>query len=162
MSGNPEENTDTPYSEVDVPADVDALHEIEVGTEWIRRAHGHLLAFHHAVGHGVDHFASAESPLAAAGYDDLAARIRDDLLHRGVMDGDRWSYDVVETFETTFLDPVTTVETDARQAVSDGRRHVRERRQRQRWLDRSTKTADPQGSSAADPTETDGPGPPSE
>jgi hypothetical protein len=77
------------------------------------------------------------TPLAAAGHEDLAERIRDDLLHHGVIDGDRWSYDVLESFETTFLEPVTDFEADARDAVSDGRRHVRERRQRRRWQERS-------------------------
>jgi hypothetical protein len=137
MGSDTDETVDAPYSEVDVPADIDALHEVEVGTEWIERAHGHLLAFHHAVGHGVDHYATAESALQDAGHEDLAARIRNDLLHRGVIDGDRWSYDVLEDFETSFLDPITDFETDAREAVSDGQRHVRERRQRRHYLDRS-------------------------
>jgi hypothetical protein len=137
MTSDGDESADGPDTEVDVPDDVDALHEVEVGTEWIKRAHGHLLAFHHAVGHGVDHFASAEQPLAESGHEDLAARIRNDLLHRGVIDGDRWSYDVLECFESDFLTNVRDFESDARDAISDGRRHVREHRQRRHWLERS-------------------------
>jgi hypothetical protein len=116
---------------------LDALHEVEVGTEWIRRAHGHLLAFHHAIGHGMEHYAAAEDTFRATGNDRLADAIRDDVLPRGVIDGDRWSYDVVETFEADFLDPVADVEADARDAITDGKRHVRERHQRRRWRDRA-------------------------
>jgi hypothetical protein len=113
-----------------------AVHDVEVGREWLCRAHGHLLAFHHAVGHGMDHFADAESALRAAGHADLADTLRDDVLPRGVVD-DRWSYAVVESFETTMLDAVSAYEADVRAKLVDGERHVAERRQENRWRHRA-------------------------
>lgn len=117
--------------------EIHALHELEVGAEWVRRAHGHLLAFHHAVGHGMDHFYDAEQTLRSSGYPDLADDLRDDVLPRGVTRGDRWSYDLVETFESTLLCAVTEAERETRESLADGERHVAERRQERRWNERA-------------------------
>jgi hypothetical protein len=128
----------------DAPDDLDlseaertAMHEVELATEWVHRAHGHLLAFHHAVGHGMDHLAAAEPALREAGYADLADAVRDDLLPRGVTDDDRWSYDLVEAFQAAFLADVTGFERRARRRVADGERHVVERAQEARWRGRA-------------------------
>jgi len=115
----------------------DALHELEVGIEWFHRAHGHLVAFHHAVGHGMDHLESARRLFRAAGHDRLAATLRDDLLPKGVIDGDRWSYDVVESFQSSLLAAVVAFEETARDSVADGARHVAERAQERAWRDRA-------------------------
>ncbi|ELZ23308.1 hypothetical protein C477_02134 [Haloterrigena salina JCM 13891] len=40
-----------------------ALEEIERGLEEVRRAHGALVDFHHAVGRGIDHFDEALAEL---------------------------------------------------------------------------------------------------
>jgi len=118
-------------------AELEALHEVEVGCEWLTRAHGHLLAFHHAVGHGMDHFAAAEALLREEGHPGLANLVRDDVLPRGVIDGDRWSYGVVESYEETMMAAITDVEGTVRERLVDGERHVAERRQRRRWRDRA-------------------------
>lgn len=115
----------------------EAIHEVEVGVEWLLRAYGHLLAFHHAVGHGMDHLDEAQGKLWAAGHENLADRIRDDILPRGVTADDRWTYSVVEEFQEAFLDPVTSFEDDARMAVTGGRRHVAERAQERAWRKRA-------------------------
>lgn len=114
-----------------------ALHEAEVGLEWLRRAEGNLLAFHHAVGHGMDHFEAAERELRAAGHDDLADRVRDDLLPRGVTADGRWSYALVEEYRGSFLPAIASFESAVRSELADGKRHVAERRQRTAWRERS-------------------------
>jgi hypothetical protein len=85
----------------------------------------------------MEHDAAAEQTFRATGHDHLADAIRDDVLPRDVVDGDRWSCDVVESFEADFLNPVAALEADAREVVTDGKRHVRERRQRRRWRERA-------------------------
>jgi hypothetical protein len=110
-----------------------ALHEAELGVEWLHRAHGHLLAFHHAVGHGMEHFDEAETAFRDAGHLELADLLRVELLPRGVVDGDRWSYDLVESFQHSFLHDATDFERAARDRVADGERHVQERAQERRW-----------------------------
>jgi len=115
---------------------VAALHEVELGYEWLQRANGHLLQFHHATGHGMDHLAAAEEHLRAAGHADLADVIRDELLPRGVVDDDRWSYDIVECFQGELLADAEAFERWTREELAAGDRHVAERRQRRRWQER--------------------------
>lgn len=119
-------------------AEVDALHEVELGIEWFHRAHGHLVQFHHATGHAMDHLADAEVLLREAGYDDLADSLRDDLLPRGVV-GETWSYGVLESFQDGPLDDGTAFEVEARESIADGERHVAERQQEREWKGRSEK-----------------------
>jgi len=118
-------------------AEREALHEAELGLEWLRRAHGALLEFHHGTGHAMDHLARAESLFREAGRTELADALRDEHLPRGVIDGGRWSYDVVETFEEGLMEPLTGFERAAREQVADGQRHVTERRQERRWKRRA-------------------------
>lgn len=114
-----------------------ALHEVELGLEWFQRAQGHLLEFHHATGHGMDHLHEAESLLREVGHDDLADAVRDELLPRGVVDDDRWSYDVLEGFQATLLSDAHDLERRVRRELADGERHVRERRQERAWKERA-------------------------
>ena len=117
-------------------SEIEALHEVELGVEWFHRAHGHLVQFHHAVGHAMDHLAEAEEELRESGYDDLADGLRDDLLPRGVV-GDTWSYGLLEAYQDGPLADATDFECEAREAIAGGRRHVAERRQEQEWNERS-------------------------
>jgi hypothetical protein len=122
-----------------------ALHEVELGIEHLQRAHGHLVSFHHAVGRGMDHLAAAETKLQDAGYDALADAIRDEFLPRGVLESqhaegrDRWSYDVLETYEETFLDDIVAFGEAATDRIADGLRHPAERAQEREWRRRSRK-----------------------
>lgn len=119
------------------PRERDAVHEVEAGTEWVLRAQGHLLAFHHAVGHAMDHLDVAETQLRATGHETLADHIRDNILPRGVTADDRWTYSVVEEFQAAFLGPVTDFESTVRTAVTGGQRHVAERAQERAWRERA-------------------------
>jgi hypothetical protein len=113
-----------------------ALHHVDLAVEWLTRAHGHLLAFHHGTGHAMDHLAEAEHLLRASGHEKLADHVRDAVLPRGVVDG-RWSYDVVESFETGLLADVEATGERVRDDVADGRRHVTERKQERDWRRRA-------------------------
>jgi len=115
----------------------EALHRVTLGMEWLHRAHGHLLAFHHNVGHAMDHFAAAEPLLREAGHVDLADAIREEYLPRGVVDENRWSYDVVEDFEDGVLADMDAFETTVRAQLADGQRHVAERAQERAWKERA-------------------------
>jgi len=114
-----------------------ALHRLTLGVEWLQRAHGNLLAFHHSTGHAMDHVAEAETLLRKAGHDDLADAIRDEYLPRGVIDGDRWSYSVVEEFEDGMLSDLQAFDAAVRADLADGQRHVAERVQEQAWKERA-------------------------
>jgi hypothetical protein len=114
----------------------EALHSIELGVEWLHRAHGDLVGFHHKTGHAMDHLARAETRLRKNGYTDLADTLRDECLPRGVVE-DRWSYDVLETYQEGFLADLTALEKRVREQVADGQRHVVEREQEREWKGRA-------------------------
>ena len=115
----------------------EALHEVELGLEWLQRAQGSLLEFHHATGHGMDHLETARRRLAASGHHELATAVQTEVLPRGVVDGDRWSYDVVESFQSELLVEVVRLEARVRRELADGKRHVTEREQERAWKARA-------------------------
>jgi len=119
--------------------ELDALHRAELGVEWLRRAHGRLVDFHHATGHAMDHMAAAEATLREAGHTELADRLRDEVLPNGVVE-DRWTYDLLETFESGILEDVTGYERRMREELADGERHITERRQEREWKRRASET----------------------
>jgi hypothetical protein len=121
-------------------AEREALHRVELGVEWLHRAHGDLVEFHHKTGHAMDHLAEAEHLLRDAGHDDLADALRDEYLPRGVIDDGRWSYDVLETFQEGFLADLTAFEERAREDVADGHRHVNERLMEAEWKARARRS----------------------
>ncbi|WP_306053266.1 hypothetical protein [Natronococcus wangiae] len=121
-------------------AELEALHEVELGLEWLQRAQGNLLEFHHATGHGMDHLYEAEALLDAAGHEGLADAIRTELLPHGVVDGDRWSYDVLESFQETMLTETVRFERRVRRELADGQRHVCERCQEREWKERAARS----------------------
>ena len=114
-----------------------ALHRVELGLEWLHRAHGHLVEFHHNTGHAMDHLAAAEESFRECGHTELADALRDQYLPRGVIDEDRWSYDVLECFQEGFLTDIEGFEERARNTVADGQRHVTERAQERAWKARA-------------------------
>jgi hypothetical protein len=113
-----------------------ALHELQLGIEGVNRAYGHLLAFHHAIGRSMDHFAAAEPHLRDAGHEEYADTIRDRHLPAGVVD-DRWSYELVEAFEQGFLAEVTAFDEAIRADLAGGQSHVTERAQQRAWRERA-------------------------
>lgn len=113
----------------------EALHDLQLGIEHFYRGYGHLLAFHHAVGRGMNRFEDAREKLREAGHGGQAATLRDDLLPTGVF-GERWSYELVETFADDFLATMVGFESTVREELADGRGHVTERHQRRTWRER--------------------------
>jgi len=118
-----------------------AIHRVELGIEWLHRAHGSLVAFHHKTGHAMDHLATAGELFREAGHDGLADRLRDDLLPRGVVPREQgpgqWTYELLEAFEEDLYADARTFEVEAREAVTDGLRHAAERRQQAEWRRRA-------------------------
>ncbi|MFB6159862.1 MAG: hypothetical protein ABEJ61_01645 [Haloferacaceae archaeon] len=117
-------------------SEVEALHRVELAREHLHRAYGHLLAFHHSVGHAMDRLDGVEDDLRASGREQFADELRTDHLPAGVFEG-CWSYELVEAFESGFLADVDDFERRVRREVTDGRRHAAERAQQRRWRERA-------------------------
>jgi hypothetical protein len=128
---------DTHPDELDLTeTEADALHELQLGIEYVHRAYGQLLQFHHGLGHAMDRMNDAEDDLREAGHDDWANLLRDDLLPAGAID-DQWTFELVEAFSDGFFEDVTEFERDVRGELADGTGHVTERRQKLQTLERA-------------------------
>ncbi|MFC4542682.1 hypothetical protein ACFO5R_12195 [Halosolutus amylolyticus] len=117
-------------------AERDALHDMQLGLEYVYRAYGSLLEFHHQLGHAMDRMSDAEEHLREAGHDEWADELRDDHLPSGAI-SDQWTFELVEEFSTEFLEQVDAFETDVRDELADGVDHVTERRQKRHLRERS-------------------------
>lgn len=113
-----------------------ALHELQLGIEYVHRAYGTLLQFHHELGHAMDRIGDAEDERREAGREEWADRLRDDHLPAGAI-SDRWTYELVEEFSDGFLEDVDTFEDEVRGELADGIGHVTERRQQRRIRERA-------------------------
>ncbi|WP_101296917.1 hypothetical protein [Halegenticoccus soli] len=117
-------------------AEREALHDLQLALEHVHRGYGALLEYHHQIGRGMDKLDAAESKLREAGHGGLADRLRDKHLPSGAID-DRWTYELVEEFRRGFLADVTDFESEVRDLLADGERHITERRQQRRWRERA-------------------------
>jgi hypothetical protein len=113
----------------------EALHRLQLGVEHVYRAYGSLLACHHSVGHGMDHFEAARELLAEAGHEEYATVLRDEILPAGFV-GDRWTYELVDDARDGFVTDVTDFEQAIRTDLADSTPHVNERALQRRWRDR--------------------------
>ena len=104
-------------------AEREAIHGVEGGAEWIHRAHGLLVEFHHAVGHAMDHYDDAADALEAE-HPELANRFDSEVLPAGLTEEGHLSYQLVAEFEEGFLATVEDANGAAREALVDGERYV--------------------------------------
>ncbi|WP_306053938.1 hypothetical protein [Natronococcus wangiae] len=112
-------------------AEEEALHELQLGIEYVHRAYGTLLQFHHELGHAMDRMGTAEARLREAGHEEWADQLRDEHLPAGAI-SDRWTFELVEEFSEDFLEDVDAFEGEVREELADGLDHVTERQQKRR------------------------------
>ena len=118
-------------------AELDALHDLQLGIEYVHRAYGTLLSFHHELGHAMDRMADAEDNLRTADHESWADELRNQHLPAGAV-SDQWTFELVEEFSEEFLEEVDRFEGDVRDELADGLDHVSERRQKRRVRERAT------------------------
>ncbi|ELZ01499.1 hypothetical protein C482_06984 [Natrialba chahannaoensis JCM 10990] len=137
MPINPDDREQSPDADLDLSdAELDALHNLQLGIEHVHRAYGTLLEFHHQLGHAMDRVGDAEDELREAGHEEWANGVRDDHLPAGAI-SDQWTYELVEEFSTGFVTEMDAFETAVRDDLADGVGHVRERRQQRRIRERA-------------------------
>ncbi|ADD04901.1 uncharacterized protein Nmag_1322 [Natrialba magadii ATCC 43099] len=137
MPINSDNGEHPPDADLDLSdAELDALHNLQLGIEHVHRAYGSLLEFHHRLGHAMDRVSDAEDELREAGHEEWADAIRDDHLPAGAV-SDQWTYELVEEFSAEFVAEMDEFETAVRNELADGVGHVRERRQQRRIRERA-------------------------
>lgn len=112
--------------------------------ERIERARGALYEFHQLVGGADGMLDDVVDGLRAAGHDDLADRVRDQIIGRNVIEG-RWTFQLVEEFDDGYYAAVRHLERTVRETTMNGRRHVfeAEMKQRRRTRGRAAHAATP-------------------
>lgn len=106
-------------------AEVEAAGTISEALEKVERARGHLYSFHQLIGAADFGFEDGADQLAASGHQDLARRLREELIGLNVLAG-RWSFQIVEDFDDSYWSTARALDRAVRNEVTGGRRHVYE------------------------------------
>jgi hypothetical protein len=104
---------------------VAAAGKVSEAYEWVLRARGRLYDFHQMLGHADLTLGEALDGLREAGHAELADDLATSWLGRNVL-RDRWTFEVVEEFDDTYLAAATAGERRVRDELMGGRRHVHE------------------------------------
>ncbi|MET9494173.1 hypothetical protein [Streptomyces sp. NPDC006552] len=106
-------------------ATVEALGSVSKALETVERARGHLYALHQLTGTADLELGRAVGLLRAAGHEEWAERIDRELVGRNVLEG-RWTFQIVEEYNTTFYEPYKALEQQLRDDLVQGRDHLYE------------------------------------
>ena len=110
---------------------VAAAGKMSEALESLERARGHLYSFHQLIGKADLELDEVLELLRACGEEELAERVRTDLLGRNVVPG-RWTFQLVEEFDATYWEVFRDHERAIRDALVAGRRHVYESEMKER------------------------------
>jgi hypothetical protein len=103
----------------------EAVGKVTSALETTERARGHLYSFHQLTGKADFELGEAVDQLRAAGHTDLADRLGRELVGRNVIPG-HWTFEVVEAYDDTYWSTFRAFEREARDTLTDGRRHLHE------------------------------------
>ncbi len=104
---------------------VEGLGKLSEALEAIEHARGLLYGFHRLTGEADFKASEAADLLEEAGHQDLAARIRRELVGRNVLEG-RWTFQIVEEYDDGYYAVFREIEADSREELVKGRRHLYE------------------------------------
>jgi hypothetical protein len=104
-------------------ATVEAVGTVSEALEWLERARGRLYDFHQMVGHLDAKMGEAVDQLRGCGHQELASLLEEEVVGRNVLYG-RWTFQVIEEFDSGYYEPVRVAEGRVRDELLGGRRHV--------------------------------------
>lgn len=104
---------------------IEAVGKLSEALETTERARGHLYTFHQLTGGADFQLGEACELLRKAGHTELAERIERELVGRNVLPG-RWTFQIVEDYDDTYWSLFRSIEKEARDGLTDGRRHLHE------------------------------------
>jgi hypothetical protein len=110
---------------------VEAVGRASEGFEYLERARGHLFSLHQLIGRADLLFGEAADALERCGEPAEAARLREDVIGRNVLDG-RWTFQIVEEFDALYYRPVREVLSDLEDRRMAGVPHVHESEMKER------------------------------
>ncbi|MCW2539904.1 MAG: hypothetical protein JWN95_1629 [Frankiales bacterium] len=104
---------------------VDALGKLSAALEVAENARGHLYEFHRLSGNADISLQGAVSALRDAGQAAVADQIEESLVGRDVIPG-RWTFQLVEAYDDTYVSVFRGVEQRVREHLAGGVRHLYE------------------------------------
>ncbi|WP_030717778.1 hypothetical protein [Streptomyces griseus] len=104
---------------------VEALGALSKALETAERARGALYDFHQLTGSADLALDDAVRQLRAAGHGLRADQVEREILGRNVIPG-RWTFQIVEEYNSTYYDVFRTIEREIRQELAEGRNHLYE------------------------------------
>lgn len=110
---------------------IEALGKLSEALEVVEEARGHLYAFHRRCGEADLMLGDAVALLRDAGHESIAASVDTDLLGRNIIEG-RWSFQVVEEYDSGYYASFREHEQSARDALVDGKPHLFEAEMKER------------------------------
>jgi len=110
---------------------VAAVGKLSEALETVERARGHLYSLHQLIGHADLLLDQAVEQLRAAGHDEVAERITDELIGRNVIAG-RWTFQIVEEFDDGYYATFRRHDREARDKLVGGRSHLYEAEMKER------------------------------
>lgn len=108
-----------------------AAGKMSEALESLDRARGHLYSFHQLVGKTDFLLDEVLEELDELGEEELAERLRTDLVGRNVIHG-RWTFQIVEDFDDNYWEVFREHERVLRERLVDGQRHVYESQLKER------------------------------
>lgn len=93
--------------------------------ETLERARGHLYSFHQLIGETDLALDEVVEGCRAAGCEELADHLQEQVLGRNVLEG-RWTFQIVEEFDDHYWEVFRAAERRVRDELTGGRRHVYE------------------------------------
>ena len=105
------------------PQAIETAGKMSEALERLERARGHLYSFHQMMGETDLMLDDVLEGLGDCGREDLAARLREELVGRNVLEG-RWTFQIVEEFDDTYYSVFRAHERELRDELVDGRRHL--------------------------------------
>lgn len=112
-------------------ATVEALGKVSEALEIVEHARGLLYAFHRHCGMADLTLQDAVTQLRRAGHSDVAAELETVLVGRDIIE-DRWSFQVVESYDRTYWQVFRAMEQRARHLLGDAEPHIFEAEMRVR------------------------------
>ncbi len=104
-------------------ATVAAVGKVEEAYEWMIRARGHLYDFHQMMGRADATLGEGVDGLREAGHAELADELATHWIGRNALP-DRWTFEIVEAFDTTYWEVATRLQQRVRDQLVGGHRHV--------------------------------------
>ena len=104
---------------------IQALGKLSEALEVVEHARGLLYGFHRLTGKADFALEEAVNLMRRAGHGDIADDIETTLIGRNVIDG-RWTFQIVEDYDTSYYAKLVNAERAARQELVEGRRHLYE------------------------------------